>query len=102
MRLGETLGFQTPASKLQAGVASTIWAGRAYYDELMRMDQVPICDGRSTESTSLQYGTLCMVDNTSMFADHQEDPTVKAGLLKIEIHPWITGKGVLEPGQPMQ
>ena len=32
----------------------------------------------------------------------QDDPTVKAGLLKAEIHPWITGKGVLASGQPMQ
>jgi uncharacterized protein YciI len=32
----------------------------------------------------------------------QGDPTVKAGLLKTEIHPWITAKGVLAPGQPMQ
>jgi uncharacterized protein YciI len=32
----------------------------------------------------------------------QDDPTVKAGLLKTEIHPWITGKGVLASGQPMQ
>lgn len=32
----------------------------------------------------------------------QDDPTVKAGLLKTEIHPWITAKGVLAPGQPMQ
>jgi uncharacterized protein YciI len=31
----------------------------------------------------------------------KDDPTVKAGLLKPEIHPWITGKGVLAPGQPM-
>jgi hypothetical protein len=31
-----------------------------------------------------------------------DDPTVKAGLLKTEIHPWITGKGVLASGQPMQ
>jgi len=32
----------------------------------------------------------------------QADPIVKAGVLRAEIHPWITGKGVLAPGQPMQ
>jgi uncharacterized protein YciI len=32
----------------------------------------------------------------------QDDPIIKAGLLKTEIHPWGTGKGVLAPGQPMQ
>jgi uncharacterized protein YciI len=32
----------------------------------------------------------------------KEDPTVQAGLLKPEIHPWITGKGVLAAGQPMK
>ena len=32
----------------------------------------------------------------------QDDPMVKAGLLKAEIHPWGTGKGVLAAGQPMQ
>jgi uncharacterized protein YciI len=31
-----------------------------------------------------------------------DDPAVKAGLLKLETHPWGTGKGVLAPGQPMQ
>lgn len=31
-----------------------------------------------------------------------EDPTVKAGLLKAEMHPWATGKGVLAPGQPLE
>ena len=30
----------------------------------------------------------------------QNDPIIKAGLLKTEIHPWITGKGVLAAGQP--
>jgi len=32
----------------------------------------------------------------------KEDPTVKEGLMKPEIHPWATGKGVLAPGQPMK
>lgn len=32
----------------------------------------------------------------------QTDSAVKAGLLTIEIHPWISGKGVLAPGQPMK
>jgi uncharacterized protein YciI len=32
----------------------------------------------------------------------QEDPAVKAGLLKPELHPWATGKGVLVSGQPLQ
>ena len=32
----------------------------------------------------------------------QDDPAVKAGIYKIDIHPWITGKGVLAPGQPVQ
>jgi uncharacterized protein len=32
----------------------------------------------------------------------QDDPTVKAGLLRAELHPWATGKGVLASGQPLQ
>ncbi|MFZ0277329.1 MAG: YciI family protein [Candidatus Sulfotelmatobacter sp.] len=32
----------------------------------------------------------------------KDDPIVKAGLLKPEMHPWGTGKGVLAAGQPMQ
>jgi len=32
----------------------------------------------------------------------RDNPTVKAGLLKTEIHPWGTGTGVLATGQPMQ
>ena len=30
----------------------------------------------------------------------EDDPAVSAGVVKPEIHPWITGKGVLAPGQP--
>jgi len=32
----------------------------------------------------------------------QDDPILKAGLLQAEMHPWMTAKGVLAPGQPMQ
>jgi uncharacterized protein len=32
----------------------------------------------------------------------KDDPAVKAGLLKPELHPWGTGRGVLAAGQPMQ
>jgi uncharacterized protein YciI len=32
----------------------------------------------------------------------EEDPVVKAGVLRAELHPWATGKGVLASGQPLQ
>lgn len=32
----------------------------------------------------------------------QDDPTVKAGVLKPEIHPWATGTGALAPGEPLK
>jgi uncharacterized protein YciI len=32
----------------------------------------------------------------------QEDPLVKAGYLRMELHPWVTARGVLASGQPMR
>jgi len=40
------------------------------------------------------------VDKTSQLL--QDDPAIKAGVLIPEVHPWITGKGVLKPGQPFE
>jgi uncharacterized protein YciI len=40
------------------------------------------------------------VDQTATLL--KDDPSVKAGLLKTEIRPWATGKGVLASGQPLQ
>lgn len=38
-------------------------------------------------------------EQTAKLTEH--DPAVKAGLLRTEIHPWGTGKGVLASGQPI-
>jgi len=40
-----------------------------------------------------------MADAAKLVAN---DPLVKADVLKPELHPWITAKGVLAPGQPFQ
>ena len=32
----------------------------------------------------------------------QDDPTVKIDIMRPEAHPWITGTGVLAPGQPLK
>jgi len=40
------------------------------------------------------------VDKTNQLL--QGDPSIKAGVLVPEVHPWITGKGVLKPGQPFE
>lgn len=40
------------------------------------------------------------VDKTNQLL--QDDPAIKAGVLVPEAHPWITGKGVLAPGQPFE
>ena len=32
----------------------------------------------------------------------QDDPAIRGGLMKPEIHPWATGTGVLAPGQPLK
>ena len=50
----------------------------------------------------LRAVTIFRVGTEQVASLLKDDPTVKAGLLKPEIHAWATGKGVLASGQPMQ
>lgn len=53
------------------------------------------------EPGDLRGISIFRVDEEQTAQLMKDDPTVKAGLLKPQLHPWITGKGVLAPGQPM-
>jgi uncharacterized protein YciI len=46
--------------------------------------------------------TIFRVNEAQTAKLSQEDPAVKAGILKPELHPWASGKGVLAAGQPLQ
>lgn len=54
-----------------------------------------------TEPGDLRGISIFRVDAEQTAQLLKEDPTVKGGLLKPQLHPWITGKGVLAPGQAM-
>jgi len=56
----------------------------------------------TTDSGDLRAVTIFRVGAEQTAKLTQDDPIVKAGFLKPEIHPWGTGKGVLASGQPMQ
>lgn len=56
----------------------------------------------STDQSELRGVAIFRVGMERTTALMKNDPAVKAGLLKPEIHPWITGKGVLAAGQPVQ
>ena len=54
------------------------------------------------EPGELRGATIFRVGEAQTAKLTQEDPVVKAGVLKAELHPWATGKGVLASGQPLQ
>lgn len=54
------------------------------------------------QSDDLRGVTICRLSVDDCAKVAQEDPAVQAGVLKPEIHPWATGKGVLAPGQPLK
>jgi uncharacterized protein YciI len=55
-----------------------------------------------SEPGDLRGVVIFRVDEEQTAKLTQEDPVVKAGILKSELHPWATGKGVLASGQPLQ
>jgi uncharacterized protein len=56
----------------------------------------------SNEASELRGAAIFRVSLEETRKLVEEDLLVKAGVAKPEIHPWITGKGVLAPGQPMK
>ncbi len=57
--------------------------------------------GRFDEDTDLRCVTIYSAAPDQAAKLLQDDPLVNAGYLKPELHPWITAKGVLAPGQPL-
>jgi uncharacterized protein YciI len=55
-----------------------------------------------SDPDELRGVTIFRVNEAQTAKLTQEDPAVKAGFLKPELHPWATGKGVLASGQPLQ
>src|SRR5260370_21758707 len=75
----------------------------AFVKEMMEKGKIALAGHFPfSDSDELRGVTIFRVGEQETVTLIQNDPTVKAGLLKTEIHPWITGKGVLAPGQPMQ
>lgn len=85
------------------GVADVMKKHHAYIKEITDKGKIavagpfPISDaGELRGITIYRAGT----EETAKLV--QDDPIIQAGLLKTEMHPWITGKGVLAPGLPVQ
>jgi len=57
----------------------------------------PFSDPAELKAVSIYR--ISVADTTKLIGD---DPLVKANIVKPELHPWMTAKGVLAPGQPLQ
>jgi uncharacterized protein YciI len=56
----------------------------------------------SSNQENLSGIAICSVGTDETLKLTKDDPAVKAGLIKLEIHPWITAKGMLAQGQLMK
>jgi uncharacterized protein YciI len=76
---------------------------RAFVEQLTAQGQVAVAGPfPPSEQGDLRAVAIFRIGTEQTSALLKDDPAGKAGLLKPEIHPWATGKGVLAPGQPMQ
>lgn len=85
------------------GFMETIRSHHALVSEMIHKGEIAVAGPFPlSDKGELRGVTIFRVGTEETAKLIQDDPTVKAGLLKTEIHPWITGKGVLAPGLPMQ
>jgi uncharacterized protein YciI len=76
---------------------------RAFVEQLTAQGNVAVAGAFPlNDQGELRAVAIFRVGTEQTSALLKDDPAGKAGLLKPEIHPWATGKGVLAPGQPMQ
>jgi uncharacterized protein YciI len=85
------------------GIADTLKQHRAYVEQLTNQGQIAIAGPFSLSVPGeLRAVVVFRVGTEQTSTLLKNDPAAKAGLFRPEMHPWITGKGVLAPGQPVQ
>jgi uncharacterized protein len=85
------------------GFAEALKPHGAYLHQMMSQGKIALVGRFSFTDPGDLRGVVIYrlaLEEAKKFAE--DDPAVKAGLLRPEAHPWITGKGVLAPGLPMQ
>lgn len=85
-----------------SGAAGILEEHAAFLKELTDNGKVAVAGGFAPHDPSNLNGVVIFrvktEEATKLIAD---DPLVKAGIVKPEIHPWATGKGMLAAGQPL-
>ncbi len=83
--------------------ASVMKRQEAYSRELTAKGSLAICGWfPASASGDLRGVAIYRVSAGEATKLADEDPAVKSGQIKPEIHPWITGSGVLSPGEPFE
>jgi len=98
-----TLALMTRTEKWDLGATAFQEARQAHLASLAKLSDAGTIavTGRIGEEGDLRGIIIFSVAAEQAAKLLEDDPMVKAGYLKPELHPWITAKGVLSPGQPM-